>query len=174
MKKSELIVLPVFFDRYIHLVEDIELNEALKEYVNFSENDLVTIKALKNLVYEEGKWTMNDILQHIIDNERIQSYRALRIARNDKTALPGYDENYLGKYSEANSRSVDDLIEEFNIVRAATISLFRSFNQEMLQRTGISNGLELTPLALGFVIVGHQIHHLRIINEKYKPLLLNQ
>ena len=110
-------------------------------------------------------------MQHITDNERVQAYRALRITRNDKTPLPGYDENLFAANVDPSGRSLGDLLEEFAIVRKANIVLFKNFNDEEQQRTGLCNNVTIPVLALGFVLVGHQLHHATITREKYFPLL---
>lgn len=172
MKKSDIRPMPQFFDRYINLVEDTDIVEALQQYaVNTVDSEKGVLQALGGKRYAEDKWTVKDIFQHIIDNERIQAYRALRFARNDKSVLPGYDEKLFAAHADTAHRTVDDLLEEFKIVREASICLFKSFSDEMLLRTGICFDTTISVLALGFVIVGHQIHHLHIIKERYYPLL---
>jgi hypothetical protein len=172
MKKSDLNPMPAFFDRYINLVEDIDLADALDKYS--PENiyqDLDALKTLEDRVYAPGKWTVRDIIQHVIDNERIMAYRAMRFSRNDNTALPGYDEELLGANTIANQRPLDELREEFVLVRAATKYLFKGMNREMLLRSGVAYKSEISALALGFVIAGHPIHHMNVIRERYFPLL---
>ena len=170
MKSSQIGVLPNFFDRYIKLVEDVDVIDALKKYgANYLDQE--KLSRLGNAVYAEGKWTVKDILQHIIDSERVFSYRALRFARNDNTALPGYDENFFAANAEASKRSVDDLLEEMTDVRNSTFKLFQSFNDDMLQKNGICFNQEISVLAIGFTITGHIIHHSNVIKERYYPLL---
>ena len=117
--------------------------------------------------YAEGKWTIKELLQHLIDTERIMSYRALRFSRNDATELQGFDENWYVENSNGNDRNFNDLLEEFKCTRRASISLFKSFTNEMLQLSGTANRSDMTVRALGFIIAGHQMHHLKIINERY-------
>jgi len=172
MKRSSINPLPEFFDRYINLVDDSELNEALQNYgANWLSSEKEKFILLKDSIYASGKWTVKDILQHVIDNERIFCYRALRFARNDTTPLPGYDEQLFGHHAYGFKRTVDDLLSEFALVRQASIALFKSFNEEMLLRRGISYNKEISVAAIGFVIAGHPIHHLNIIKERYYPLL---
>lgn len=172
MKKSAISPMPQFFDRYINLVEDIDIIEAFNKYSPGNVYvDLAKLTALKELAYAEGKWSVKDILQHVIDNERIMSYRAMRFSRNDKTTLPGYDEELLAANTIANQRSIDDLMQEFNEVRQSTIFLFKSMNDEMILRSGFAYKSDISALALGFVIIGHPIHHMRVIEERYFPLL---
>lgn len=117
--------------------------------------------------YAEGKWTIKDILLHLIDTERIFAYRALRFARNDKTALASFDENNYVDEAHANKRSIQDLLSEMLVVRQATLSLFKSFTEEQLLRKGIAFNNIMSVRALGFVIIGHQNHHQKIFLERY-------
>ena len=112
--------------------------------------------------YAEGKWTIKDILQHLIDTERIFAYRALRFARNDKTELPGFEENDYVDQANANQRSIQYLLSELAVVRQATVSLFKSFSNEELLRKGIASNNPMSVRALGFTIIGHQNHHQRV------------
>lgn len=172
MKKSTITKLPAFFDRYIHLVEDMDVVEALQTFRPTSVfSDLDALLALEDRVYLPGKWTLKTILQHMIDTERIMSYRALRFARKDTTILPGFDEEWYGQYAEADLRTVEDLLAEFALVRESTIALFQSFNETMLKQKGETFVGSITVLSLGFVIVGHALHHRRILDERYLPLL---
>ncbi len=117
--------------------------------------------------YAEGKWIIKDIIQHLIDAERIFGYRALRFARNDKTELPGFEENDYVDYANANKRSIQDLLSELAVVRQATLSLFKSFSNEELVRMGIASNKPMSVRALGFIIIGHQNHHQRVFEERY-------
>jgi enhancing lycopene biosynthesis protein 2 len=172
MKRSAITPMPQFFDRYINQVEDIDINEALEKY-NSMETvlDMSKLEKLGDKIYAPGKWTVKEVIQHITDNERVQAYRALRISRNDQTPLPGYDEGLFAANVDPSGRSLNDLLEEFAIVRKANIILFRNINEEQQKRTGLCNNVTIPVLALGFVLVGHQLHHAKIITEKYFPLL---
>lgn len=117
--------------------------------------------------YAEGKWTIKDILQHIIDAERVFAYRALRFARNDKTELPGFEENSYADQAHGNKRSIQVLLTELTVVRQSTLSLFKSLSEEELLRSGIASNNPMSVRALGFVIIGHQNHHQRIFKERY-------
>jgi hypothetical protein len=172
MKKSNINPMPPFFDRYINLVEDIDIFDAFDKYSPdkvYSEIEKLT--DLQDKIYAPGKWTVKDILQHIIDNERIMAYRALRFSRNDKTALPGYEEAELAANTVASKRSVTDLMEEFNLLRQTTRLLFKNMSDEMILNPGTASNIKISALALGFVIIGHPIHHMNIIRERYFPLL---
>jgi len=172
MKRSDIHPMPAYFDRYINLAADIDLKEALQQSATDIDNfPLDKWTALGDKVYAPGKWTIKDILQHIIDTERIFTYRAMRFARNDKTTLPGFEENDYAEEAHANNRLLEDLLAELKTVRQSTLQLFTSFTDEMLQRTGIAFKSTISALALGFTLVGHQIHHLNVLEERYYPLL---
>ncbi len=117
--------------------------------------------------YAEGKWTIKDILQHLIDAERVFAYRALRFARNDKTELPGFEEDDYVLEANANKRSIQDLLTELLIVRQSTLALFKTFSNEQLLRIGIASNNPMSVRALGFVIIGHQNHHQKVFEERY-------
>lgn len=117
--------------------------------------------------YAEGKWTPKEILQHLIDTERIFTYRALRISRNDTTELPGFDENAYVPPSQANQKPILQLVEEFTSLRKANIALYKGFNAEMLQRLGKASGGPISVRAIPFILLGHELHHIQIIKERY-------
>lgn len=117
--------------------------------------------------YAQGKWTIKEIIQHIIDAERVFSYRALRISRNDKTPLPGFDENDFVENTNANDRHLQSLLTELSIVRQSTLALFKSFSEEQLKRIGIASNNEISVRAIGFIIIGHQNHHKKVFQERY-------
>ncbi|MEX0312620.1 MAG: DinB family protein [Allomuricauda sp.] len=117
--------------------------------------------------YAEGKWTLAELIVHVIDAERVFQYRALRFSRNDKTPLAGFDQDIYVPQSNAGNRSKQELLQEYTTVRESTLSLFRSLDEEALQRIGIASGSEMSTRAMGFVICGHQAHHLKIVRERY-------
>ena len=117
--------------------------------------------------YEKGKWTIKELISHIIDTERIMAYRALRIARNDKSDLLAFNENDFVANSNANEISYTELITEFALVRKATIAMYKNFNTEILQRIGKASGSDLSVNALGYIISGHVLHHLNIVKARY-------
>ena len=114
-----------------------------------------------------GEWTVQDVLQHIVDDERVFAYRLLRIARGDTTRLPGFEQDVFAAAAGANDRTLHDLWEEYASVRRATITLVRSLPDEVLQRSTDANGHELTARAAAYIIVGHEIYHLRSLRENY-------
>lgn len=120
--------------------------------------------------YEPGKWSIKEVMVHMMDAERIFSYRALRFARQDKTVLPGFDEKQYTISAKADSRNINSIIAEYTSLRTATIDLFKTFDEEALQQRGIASGQEVSVRALGYVILGHEVHHQKIIRERYLAL----
>ena len=158
-----------FYANYISQVSDEytlqeELEISLHRFIKFVQ-DIPMDKF--DYRYAEGKWTIKDIILHLIDAERIFTYRALRFARNDKTDLPGFEENDYVDEANANSRTIMDLLTELSAVRHATLLLFKSFNEDKLIRIGTANNNQMSVRALGFIIIGHQNHHQRIFEERY-------
>lgn len=133
----------------------------VKEFILSLPTDKLTYR------YAENKWTIKEILVHIMDDERIYAYRALRIARNDKTPLPGFEQEDYVPYSKANKRSLSSIFQEYKTVRNATLSLFTSLNIDDLLRTGIANDHPVSVRALAYHIAGHELHHINIIKERY-------
>ncbi|HYV91367.1 MAG TPA: DinB family protein [Chitinophagales bacterium] len=117
--------------------------------------------------YAEGKWTIKEILVHMMDGERIFGYRALRFARNDKTALPGFEENDYAPMSKATKRKIKSILREYEAVRDATISLYENLDEEMMMRMGTANNNQMSVRALVYVTLGHELHHIGVIKEKY-------
>lgn len=172
MKKADIRKMPEYFDRYINLTEDVTLLEVLDISLSELENAPVEKwKALGEKVYAPGKWTIKDLLQHCIDTERVFVYRITSFARGDKQKMLSFDEDEFAKNALANRRSVDDLLEEFILIRKATILMFKSFTPEMLHQVGYGFYGEYCPLSLGFMIAGHQRWHFGILEERYYPLL---
>lgn len=145
-----------------NLYEDLEIS--LHDFIRFVQ-DIPMDKF--DYRYAEGKWTIKEIIQHVIDTERIFSYRALRISRNDITALPGFDENDYALNTNANDRHLQSLLTELSIVRQSTLALFKSFSEEQIKRIGIASNNEISVRAIGFIILGHQKHHQKVYKERY-------
>jgi len=168
MKKSDINPMPEYFDRYINLVADVELSQAFDDSIGqLNELDRNLLTRLDGKKYESDKWTVKEIFQHTIDFERILSYRTLLFARREGSIPQGVDEKLLSANMNADKRPIDALIDELKIVRVSTKTMFDSFDDEMLQTGGTNWKYEISVLAMGFSIVGHQIHHLKIIEEKY-------
>ncbi|MBK8955131.1 MAG: DinB family protein [Saprospiraceae bacterium] len=164
--------MPEYFDRYSNLVEaDNLLNAFSHSHKTIMDIDICSLKNIGLKTYAQNKWTVNEIIQHIIDTEHIFCYRALCFARKDTTPLPGFDENLFAEGSFANSRSLTDIIDEFKTLRISTFQLFKSFDGSVLENTGVCFDKIISVTSIGFVIIGHQNHHFKIIKEKYEPLI---
>lgn len=173
MKKSDLSYIPEFYDTYINKVEDeLTVNQALRAYdSDWLSKEKDDFLKLGDQVYAPNKWTVKDILQHMIDTERVFNYRALCIARGEGAELPGMDEQLYAQNHQAHKRSLDSLFQEFTLVREATIVMFQHFDKDMMLREGICFQKKVSVLSLGFTMVGHPIHHLSILKERYYLLI---
>ena len=172
MKKTEIKITPEYYITYINKAGNGNLLDELEEggIAPFLDN-FEKLELLQNKTYAKGKWTVKEIIEHLIDTERIFQTRALRFVRQDKTPLPGYDENMYAAVSRANDRSLEDLLEEYQIVRLSSWQLFKNLDKDQLHFSGIANGNEISVLAIGFILIGHAVHHFEVIIEKYFPLL---
>ncbi len=117
--------------------------------------------------YAPGKWDLREVLQHLIDSERVFSYRAMCIARGEEAPLPGFDDKRYAATCQVEGRSIASLLKEYKAVRASTVCLFQSFTKEDLARVGRAGGAPASALSLAYVIAGHEQHHLDIIRERY-------
>ncbi|WP_296145633.1 DinB family protein [uncultured Flavobacterium sp.] len=157
-----------FYQTYISLANEADLVEELEisvhEFIKFVQNIPMDKFDYR---YAEGKWTIKDIIQHLIDSERVFAYRALRIARNDKTPLPGFEENNYADEANGNDRKLQEMLTELALVRQSTIMLFKNFSEEVLLRLGTASEKVVSVRALGFIIIGHQKHHQKIFQERY-------
>lgn len=158
-----------YYKTYIDkLGDNSELLSTLEKQSKNFPNFLKSIPEDKlQYAYAPEKWTVLEALLHIIDTERVFQYRALRFSRNDETALPGFDQNIYVPESNANSRTIESIIEEYSSVRAATLTLFSSFDEAILSRKGTASNSPMSVGALGLIICGHQRHHRDIIRERY-------
>ena len=156
---------------YISLLPgDGSVLDRLKDNCTAFENFVLSLPEHKlTYRYAAGKWTIKEILVHIMDTERIFAYRALRFARNDKTALPGYEQDDYVPCSRADERSLSDILSEYAAVRSSTLALFESFRDEDYFRSGIANGNPASVRAILYQIAGHELHHWNLIKERYVP-----
>ena len=167
------------FQKYIQRYLDLIPSENwLEELRNSGAQTLEIYEKLSEehsyFAYAEGKWTLKELLQHLIDAERIFIYRALRFSRNDQTELAGWDEELYAKEYFLNDVSLQTLLEEFDLLRKSNILFFGNLKEEILSRKGVANGTEISVETIGKLIIGHNIHHLNIIRERYLPnLILN-
>ncbi|UPQ79484.1 DinB family protein [Flavobacterium azooxidireducens] len=157
-----------YYSPYIIALGNVNLIEELEKSMQNFEEFLTQIPSEKHeFRYAEGKWTIKDIVQHLIDAERIFAYRSLRFARKDQTPLSGFDENEYVDATDANKRTLSDLLQEYKVVRLSTMYLFKSFTDEELMHMGIALNNSFTVRAIGFIALGHQKHHQHIIEERY-------
>jgi hypothetical protein len=168
MPRPDLKKVPEFYHGYISQVSENDLMDAFKKGIPSFTQFFETIPESKhNYRYAEGKWTIKEVLQHIIDSERVFSYRALCFARKDPTPLPGFDENIFAANAKADKRSWNDLIDEFKTIRRSSEQLFASFDNEQLNATGTASNHSNYVLGFGYIIIGHSLHHMRIVKERY-------
>jgi len=159
---------PIYYEKYISLIKEDNVTDALKGNLENIKNSVSNIPLSKeDFAYAEGKWTVKQVVQHTIDTERILSYRALRFARNDSQQPLPFDENSYAANSNVESKKLSEIMEEFNAVRLATISLYRSFSDEAILRMGNAASGQVSALAIGFFICGHTLHHFNVVKERY-------
>jgi uncharacterized damage-inducible protein DinB len=160
--------IPPFYKNYVKQIEESDLLQALRISGHRMLELVHSLKdEQKDLRYAEGKWSIRELLCHLIDAERIFAYRALRFARNDKTPLAGWEENDYAPRANARGRSLKQIADEMRHVRISTLDLFEGFTGEMLSHKGTANNNEMTVLVMGFVIAGHETHHRKILTERY-------
>jgi hypothetical protein len=168
ISKPNYSCVPSNYQYYFQLVKEDNLILALK---NSREMTLTLISSIppgkEDYKYAPEKWTLKQVLNHIIDCERIYTYRALRFSRLDNTELAGFDENNYALYSNASQRDIQQFSEEFDNVRKSTIALFSCMTDDMLDFKGIANNVLFTSRLIGFVTVGHNLHHCNLIKERY-------
>lgn len=157
-----------YFHNYIRQVEKDDLREAFSFHPPAFTAFLEDIPEDKwSHRYAEGKWTIAELVLHIIDAERIFAYRALRIARKDQTPLPGFEENDYVVHSKASSRTKESFITELKAVQQSTRLLFESFDEEQLECSGTASGGPTYVRGIGFILIGHSLHHQKIIQQRY-------
>ncbi|MFT6111617.1 MAG: hypothetical protein ACJA19_000608 [Bacteroidia bacterium] len=168
MSKEWLENVPAYFDGYLKLVGEDNMIEAMKnskaEFIAWAK-DVSDEKG--NFAYQKGKWTVNELLQHVIDTERIFQYRSLSIARGEMNELPGFDHNSYVKNSKANARKLSDVISEFDRLRDSSIALYDSMDEINIKYKGMANGFVVQPVLYGFLISGHLRHHINVLKSRY-------
>lgn len=160
--------IPPFYKNYVKQVEQSDMLTAMR-ISGYRTLELVHSIPEKKMDYRyaDGKWTIRELLCHMIDAERIFAYRALRFARNDKTNLPGWEENDYAPQANAANRSLKKIADEMQHLRVSTLDMFEGFTEEMLMRKGTANNNEMSVVALGFIIPGHETHHRNVLKERY-------
>lgn len=171
MKLSDINPKPEYFDRYMNKCDDVSIITAIDTSIR--EVEQIPVDKWNSIglkTYEPGKWTINDILQHLIDAERIFIYRALSIARGEKQPLPPFSENDYVTEANASVRSLEELISELLNLHISLLDMYRSFTQEILMRKGKSFAGEYSVADIGFIIPGHQRWHFAVIRDKYETI----
>lgn len=157
-----------FYHGYISQVSEDDLSAAFDNHTAATLQFLQDIPEAKhNYAYAPGKWTVKQVLQHLTDAERIFVYRALRFARKDATPLASFEENDYADVARVDHLNWKDMLEEFRLVRRASEYFFRALNEEELGRYGKASGKDITVRSLGFITVGHALHHLNVLKERY-------
>jgi uncharacterized damage-inducible protein DinB len=157
-----------YYGKYISLLQTDDVLAALeKQAISTAKLLAATPESMGSHRYAEGKWSVKEVVGHLIDGERIFAYRALRFGRADTTDLPGFEENEYVPAGKFDRRTLADLAAEFAAVRVTTLALFRGFDAEALLRRGTANGQPVTVRALGAIIAGHEVHHVGLLRERY-------
>jgi hypothetical protein len=168
MARKKDVIAAEFFQRYLNLVKEDDVVKALKKNTKQFRKLLETIPKKKiEYAYAEGKWTIKQLLQHVIDAERVFVYRAMTFSRKDATPLPGFDENQWADHADTKHRQWSDLVDEFRALRKSTELLFESLTEDQLLSTGTAGNHPANALAFGFICAGHALHHSTIIKERY-------
>ena len=171
MKLSEINPKPEYFDRYMNKCDDVDIITAIETGIKELEDIPVdTWKLIGDKAYASGKWTVKDILQHLIDTERIFQYRAISIARGEAGPLPSFSENDYAARANASRRSIEDLLNEYMLLHRSLLMMYRSFTPQMLNTKAKSFAGEYTVADIGFILPGHQRWHFEVINERYMGL----
>lgn len=159
---------PKYFHQYFDLVETDDLVDELIKTKKLIIEFLSRIPEQKlKFKYAPEKWTVEEVIRHCNDTERIFAYRALRFSRGDKKELLGFDENKYVESTKQMDQTLKELINEFATIRESNILLFLSMTEEMLKRKGISNQTQISTRAIGFMMIGHYQHHCNILRERY-------
>lgn len=157
-----------YYGRYIDLVTEDDIVAALDAQSNETAKILGGLsEAQASHRYEPGKWSVKQLVGHVIDAERVFSYRALAIARGDTTPLPGFEQDPYVANAGSDERSIAELAEEFATVRKANVMMFRALSEEAWQRSGIASDNPINVRSLAYILLGHERHHLRVLRERY-------
>ena len=163
---------PSFFEKYVSLIQSDDIVATLEtQRVQIAQFLGARSEREGNFRYAPGKWTVKEIIGHLSDSERIFSYRALRIARGDGTPLPGFEQDDYIVTGGFNDRTLADISAEFLAVRLASMAMVQSFTEEAWSRRGTASEHPVTVRAMGYVIAGHEMHHRKILDERYFPAI---
>jgi hypothetical protein len=167
LTKKEAVAAP-FYQRYIDAAKGNDVVKSLrknrKDFIKLLES---IPEKKRDYAYQEDKWTIRELLQHLLDAERVFIYRAIRFARKDETALHSFNENEWAAQARAGKRNWNDLVSEFKALRKSTEFLFKSFDDDQLLSKGTASDNIINVLALGYIVGGHTEHHMRVLEERY-------
>ncbi len=159
---------PSYFEGYVSLAPEGDVIETLTRQIEQTTSILRAVEEERaGESYEPGKWSIKELVGHLIDSERVFSYRVLSIARGDTQSLPGMDQDVYARHANFNARTLSSLVEELGRVRASTLDLFRHLDEEAWARRGTANDNEVTVRALAHIVAGHEAHHIKVLRERY-------
>lgn len=168
MRRPESTEYAKFYAGYVSLVPETDVMTALQDQVFDFETLLADISDEQgDYAYAENKWTIRELLGHMIDGERVFSYRAFRISRSDETPLASFEENAYVANSNFKNRTLRDLVEEFSCLRNANVLMFQNMDETAWSRIGTASDAKVSVRALAYIMVGHVRHHLHILRERY-------
>ncbi|MGZ3845696.1 MAG: DinB family protein [Flavisolibacter sp.] len=168
MTNVDLSRIPEYYHKYVSLAIHDDIDTAFDKHQEELVSFLKGVPKKKwNYRYAEGKWSIKEVVQHIIDAERVFAYRALCFARKDQTPLPSFDENLFATNSKAEERTKKDLLKELETVQRSSAQLFKSFDEEQLEQPGVASGKSVYVRGVGYILLGHAIHHRNILQERY-------
>lgn len=159
---------PVYYNQYLNLVKEGDIINILEEQSLYVQKFIASIPEEKgDSTYGFGKWTIKEIFGHLIDSERILTYRALRIARRDKQPLPGYEQDDYIKNAKYYRKTLKEIADEMLLLRAANLKFFQSFDSEDMIQRGVANDQEMTVRAILYILAGHELYHINFIKDNY-------
>ena len=168
MKRPQKNEYAAYYDRYISLSVAGHICDILAKQQVATESLLAGLDEEKgNFRYAPDKWSLKEVIGHVIDTERVFNYRALCFARNDPADLPSMDQDDFAGNANFAVRSIEDILQQYLSIRQATLALFRSFDEEIWQRTGMASGNKFSTRAVAYIVAGHELHHVQVIREKY-------
>jgi hypothetical protein len=159
---------PSYYEPYLEKIPEASFSQLIQDQISEVRNLFAAKPACwESIAYAEGKWTPKEVLGHIIDTERIMTFRALCFARGEKQSLPGFDENQYVLSAQFSKVPLEDLLNDFEAQRKALVTMVKTFSPDSLDMAGLANQKPITPRALLWIIPGHFIHHLQVLNSRY-------
>lgn len=170
IKRPQLIECAEYYHGYVREVPEGDVFEILGRQLEETQKLLTNLSDQQaDYRYAPGKWSLKEVLAHLLDGERVFGFRAFWFARNNSSSLPSMEQEDFIKFGKFDQRRLQDLLEEYEYVRRSDILLFKSFDEEVLNRRGVASGCEFTVRTFPFIIAGHERHHLNVLKKKYLP-----